>query len=374
LCGIAGFTHRNGCSEPERIRKATTTLVHRGPDQMGIFRSHSVSLGATRLKIIDPQSGDQALTTTDRDVTIGRCIFDSTRLSRLIFRQACRQEGEPYMNRKAWKSVLCMGVLALSLLSSNQLRAQVGSAILSGTVTDPSGKAVADAAISVKNVVTGRSMETQTDSDGLYKVLNLVPGDYEVSVSSQGFSTNVAKVTITQGAKQTMNLTLGAVLSLGDLGFSPTQTQGNAQDQARLDKRSHMLKIHQRLGLIDTAPLLATIILGTGAGGKSTSSTDRFAHLALGSVTGDLYFISAYYAIRAPKIPGTETRGPIRLHKALAWIHGPGMILTPILGAIAFDQKSKGERVHGIASAHGAVAIVTAAAYGASILSVSVKW
>jgi hypothetical protein len=278
------------------------------------------------------------------------------------------------MNRKAWKSVLCMGVLALSLLSSNQLRAQVGSAILSGTVTDPSGKAVADAAISVKNVVTGRSMETQTDSDGLYKVLNLVPGDYEVSVSSQGFSTNVAKVTITQGAKQTMNLTLGAVLSLGDLGFSPTQTQGNAQDQARLDKRSHMLKIHQRLGLIDTAPLLATIILGTGAGGKSTSSTDRFAHLALGSVTGDLYFISAYYAIRAPKIPGTETRGPIRLHKALAWIHGPGMILTPILGAIAFDQKSKGERVHGIASAHGAVAIVTAAAYGASILSVSVKW
>ena len=94
-------------------------------------------------------------------------------------------------------------------------------------------------------------------------------------------------------------------------------------------------------------------------------------HLALGSATGDLYFTSAYYAIRAPKIPGTETRGPIRLHKALAWIHGPGMILTPILGAIAFDQKSHGEKVHGIASAHGAVAIVTAAAYGAAILSVS---
>ena len=64
--------------------------------------------------------------------------------------------------------------------------------------------------------------------------------------------------------------------------------------------------------------------------------------------------MSAYYAIRAPKIPGTQTRGPIRLHKALAWIHGPGMILTPILGAIAFDQKSNGEKVHGIASAHGA--------------------
>ena len=135
-----------------------------------------------------------------------------------------------------------------------------------------------------------------------------------------------------------------------------------------------MLKIHQRLGLIDTVPLVATVIAGTGAGGKSTSSSDRYLHLALGSVTGDLYFMSAYYAIRAPRIPGTQTRGQIRFHKALAWVHGPGMILTPILGAIAFDQKSKGEKVHGIASAHGPVAIVTAAAYGAAILSVSVKF
>jgi hypothetical protein len=126
--------------------------------------------------------------------------------------------------------------------------------------------------------------------------------------------------------------------------------------------------------LIDTIPLVATVIAGAGAGGKSTSTSDRYLHLALGSVTGDLYFLSAYYAIRAPKIQGTQTRGPIRLHKALAWIHGPGMILTPILGAIAFDQKSKGEKVHGIASAHGAVAIVTAGAYGAAILSVSIKW
>jgi hypothetical protein len=61
-------------------------------------------------------------------------------------------------------------------------------------------------------------------------------------------------------------------------------------------------------------------------------------------VTGDLYFISAYYAIRAPKIQGTETRGPIRLHKALAWIHGPGMILTPILGAIPLIKKATGKR------------------------------
>jgi hypothetical protein len=162
--------------------------------------------------------------------------------------------------------------------------------------------------------------------------------------------------------------------TLEDLGLSPAQTQGSAQDQARLDKRSHMLKIHQRLGLITTIPLLATVISGSQAGGKSTSSTSRDLHAALGSVTAGLYLTTAYFSIFAPRVPGTVMRGPIRLHKALAWIHGPGMILTPILGAMAFDQRSRGEKVHGIANAHGAVAYVTAVAYGLAILSVSVRF
>jgi hypothetical protein len=267
--------------------------------------------------------------------------------------------------------ILAAGILMLFL--SEPLCAQVAATLL-GTVTNQSGAVVPNAKVSVKNLVTGQLAETQADSAGFYNLPNLVPGDYEVSASAEGFPTKVTKVTIIAGANQTMNLTLGGVLSLGDLGFSPAQTQGSVQDQARLDKRSHMLKVHQRVGLIATAPIVASVFTGIFAGGKSTSSTDRWTHLALGSAAGDLYFLSAYYAIRAPKIPGTETRGPIRLHKILAWIHGPGMIMTPILGAIAFDQKSKGEKVHGIAQAHAPVAIVTAAAYGAAILSVSIKW
>jgi hypothetical protein len=162
--------------------------------------------------------------------------------------------------------------------------------------------------------------------------------------------------------------------SLQDLGLTPSQTQGDPQLQARLDKRAHMLKIHQRLGLITAIPMIATVATSFGAGGRGTSTADRWTHLALGAATGDLYFTTAYFAIRAPGIPGTQRRGAIRIHRALAWIHGPGMILTPILGAIAFDQKSRGEKVHGIASAHGPVAIVTAGAFGAALLSVSLKF
>ena len=127
-----------------------------------------------------------------------------------------------------------------------------------------------------------------------------------------------------------------------------------------LDKRTHMLKIHQRMGLITTIPLIAPLPLLSTPGARAQAQPPAICIRLSAALTGDLYFITAYYAIRAPRVPGTKTRGPIRFHKAMAWIHGPGMILTPILGIMAFDQKNKGEKVHGIASAHGPVAIVTA--------------
>lgn len=297
---------------------------------------------------------------------------------------------------------LFFGVVLIFVLTANPLRAQDTQSALSGTVTDSSGKVLPNAKVSVKNLSTGQSTETQADSAGHYKVPNLAAGDYEVSASAEGLGNAVDKVTLTAGSQQTLSLTLASAAtqqapatppaaapaetlpsapsasktapSLEDLGFSKTDTQANAAQQALLDKRTHMLKMHQRFGLITTVPLLATLITSVNAGGKSTSTTDRNVHLVLGAVTGDLYGITAYYAIRAPRIAGTETKGPIKLHKALAWVHGPGMILTPILGAMAYSQKSNGEKVHGIASAHGPVAIVTAAAFGAALLSVSVKF
>ncbi|HEV2277489.1 MAG TPA: hypothetical protein VGS02_04915 [Acidobacteriaceae bacterium] len=170
--------------------------------------------------------------------------------------------------------------------------------------------------------------------------------------------------------------------SLGDLGFTPQQTQANAQLQKRLNERTHDLKVHQTLGIITLAPMAAAVFTSGGAkqkrdrsnpgaprAGPSNSGVDL--HVAFGSATVVMYAATAYYAIHAPKIAGVKPRGAIRLHRDLVWIHAPGMVLTPILGAMALNQENQGQKVHGIASAHAAVAAVTITAYAASMLAVS---
>ena len=285
-------------------------------------------------------------------------------------------------------STLTLAVVLIFVLTNHPLQAQDSTATLSGTVADYSGKPLPSAKVSIRNLNTNQSSDTQTDSSGNFSVANLAPGDYEVSVSDTGFGSSSAKVTLSAGTPQTLNLTLTqpsedlpnapssskSAPSLEDLGFAPSESQANAKQQALLDKRTRMLKIHQRMGLITTIPLIASVVTSLNAGGKSEGTASRDLHVALGALTGDLYGITAYYAIRAPRIPGTETKGPIKFHKAMAWIHGPGMILTPILGALAFEQKNNGQKVHGWAAAHGPVAIVTAGAFGAALLSVSLKF
>ncbi len=70
MCGIAGFTTKDWSPGRERIQSATDTLIHRGPDEQGVFRSHRCSLGATRLKIVDLAHGDQPIYSEDGDSVI----------------------------------------------------------------------------------------------------------------------------------------------------------------------------------------------------------------------------------------------------------------------------------------------------------------
>ncbi|HEX4486609.1 MAG TPA: TonB-dependent receptor, partial [Terriglobales bacterium] len=61
------------------------------------------------------------------------------------------------------------------------------SASIQGTVTDPSGAAIAGAAVTVTNKGTGVSQNTVSDSQGRYQFAQLILGTYDLDATKDGF-------------------------------------------------------------------------------------------------------------------------------------------------------------------------------------------
>ncbi|MPY90330.1 MAG: TonB-dependent receptor plug domain-containing protein, partial [Luteitalea sp.] len=82
-----------------------------------------------------------------------------------------------------------LGIVAiiLGLLASAPARAQSVYGTLVGAVRDPSGAALPGASITVTGTGTGIERTTVTDGVGAYTLPNLQPGEYEVTVTLDGF-------------------------------------------------------------------------------------------------------------------------------------------------------------------------------------------
>ena len=67
MCGIAGFV---GAGDRETLARMTGALVHRGPDDSGLWDNGTVFLGHRRLSIVDLAGGHQPMSTPDGDLTV----------------------------------------------------------------------------------------------------------------------------------------------------------------------------------------------------------------------------------------------------------------------------------------------------------------
>jgi len=59
-----------------------------------------------------------------------------------------------------------------------------------GSVTDPNGAIIPNAAVKVIDQTTGISRDVTTDNDGNYEVAALKPGTYKIAVTASGFKTS----------------------------------------------------------------------------------------------------------------------------------------------------------------------------------------
>ena len=78
-------------------------------------------------------------------------------------------------------------LIASCLFGTSQTFAQVGSATLTGSVLDPSGAPVADAAIEVESLRTGAVTEAVSSAAGLYRLAGLDTGLYRLAAGKDGF-------------------------------------------------------------------------------------------------------------------------------------------------------------------------------------------
>jgi len=112
--------------------------------------------------------------------------------------------------RSRWLVTVLVVLATVVLLSPRAFsQATISYAQLNGTVQDTSGRTIAGASISLRDVATNRVYNAVCNASGFYLVPNLAPGQYELTVQSAGFAkSTLTGISLTVGQTATVNVTL----------------------------------------------------------------------------------------------------------------------------------------------------------------------
>src|SRR6202035_466875 len=102
-------------------------------------------------------------------------------------------------------SFLASAAAALLLLTPSYSIAQTDQGAITGVVQDSTGAVIPNAQVTATNIDTGLSLETRSNSSGVFVFSPLKIGNYTVSVSSTGFQT-VSRENLHLDIQQRLNL------------------------------------------------------------------------------------------------------------------------------------------------------------------------
>jgi outer membrane receptor protein involved in Fe transport len=112
------------------------------------------------------------------------------------------------MKSMEYRAVLPI-IVFLGAGASHLFGQAVGTASITGRVTDTSGAAVPSASVAVKNTGTSVSQDTLTDDQGRYSVLELPVGSYQLDVKKAGFQNSVRSgITLDVGSAPVIDMQL----------------------------------------------------------------------------------------------------------------------------------------------------------------------
>ena len=126
---------------------------------------------------------------------------------------------------------------ALLFLASFLAFAQSDTATIAGTVKDPTGAVIANAAVEIRNEATGLERRATTNEAGYFVVPNLPPGYYTVSIEATGFKKYVKtqnKLDPNVAATVNVSLDVGAVTETVEVVASVANIQTDTATVGRL--------------------------------------------------------------------------------------------------------------------------------------------
>jgi hypothetical protein len=105
-------------------------------------------------------------------------------------------------------AVLALGLLCFSLPLRLYGQSLGNAGTIEGTVVDPTGAAVAKAAVTIHNAITGYRQETVTTTEGSFRFNNIPPNPYHLEVTASGFNVFAQDVSIRSGVPVQVKATL----------------------------------------------------------------------------------------------------------------------------------------------------------------------
>ena len=169
-------------------------------------------------------------------------------------------------NSRSQKALSLATAAVLTLVSfvlpATPVMAQATSGNIVGTVTDAAGGAVVGAKVTAKNKATGQELTGESSGEGTYRIANVPPGLYDVTVEQTGFKKGVfTDFNVGIGTDNPLN----PVLTAGDVTESVTVVAGGeevAQVTSQVSssfesRRVEELPSNAAGGGIDTLALLA---------------------------------------------------------------------------------------------------------------------
>ena len=179
-------------------------------------------------------------------------------------------------------------VLLASTVFALGLFAQSDTAVLFGLVKDPSGGSIAGAKVVAHNQATGAQRELETDAKGLYYFTLLPPGNYELTVESQGFKTYrnpVVQIQVAEVGRLDIDLQLGSTSEHVEVlnAVSALNTESVSQGSVIAQEKIHSLPLNGRQFL-----QLALLVPGTNSGGRTVQqNTVRQSQVGGLSIAGN---------------------------------------------------------------------------------------